>query len=162
MKANLGTKLADIIIQTIEGIIAKNGGATLEQINDEMIVRGLELGFLDLLAKKYNDITPLLQQNFSYDEETEIYSIPPSRGFKSHLDVRLRIRYYLIPYLNRCEREGKDARFDDIVRSIMPLLKNGQTPREQTILSVLEDIGERYGKDCWRLKPTKPDSRQMF
>jgi hypothetical protein len=64
-----------------------------------------------------------------------------------------RIIYYLDPYLNRCEREGRDAHFDDIVQSIMPLLKNDSTPEKQTILSVLQDIGEHYGKDCWRLKP---------
>ena len=51
MKANFGTQLTDIIIQTIEGIIVQHGSATLEQINDELIVRCLELGFLDLLAE---------------------------------------------------------------------------------------------------------------
>ena len=128
----------------------------MEQINDELIVRGLELGFLDLLEKEYSDITPLLLQNFSYDEQEKKYKIAKNRGFKSHLDVRLRIRYYLVPYLNRCEREGKEARFDDIMLSIMPLLKNGNTPEEQTILNVLEDIAERYGEDCWSLKPDVP------
>jgi hypothetical protein len=29
----------------------------------------------------------------------------------------------------------------------MPRLKNGSTPEEQTILNVLENVGERYGKD---------------
>ncbi|GHT15954.1 hypothetical protein AGMMS49573_03980 [Endomicrobiia bacterium] len=51
MKANLGMDIADIVTQTIEGIIAKNNGATLEQINDELIIKGLELGFLDLLKR---------------------------------------------------------------------------------------------------------------
>jgi hypothetical protein len=162
MKANLGMQLTDIILQTIEGIIAQHGSATLEQINDELIVRGLELGFLDLLAKEYNDITPFLLQNFSYNDKEETYSIAASKGFRSRLDVRLRIRYYLIPYLNRCEREGKDARFDDIVRAIMPLLKNGKEPEGLTILSVLEDIGERFGDGCWRLKSAKPDTMKMF
>ncbi|MFM6277669.1 MAG: hypothetical protein ACKN9K_04955, partial [Dolichospermum sp.] len=40
MKANLGMDIAEIVIQTIEGIIAKNDGATLEQINDELIIKG--------------------------------------------------------------------------------------------------------------------------
>jgi hypothetical protein len=31
-------------------------------------------------------------------------------------------------------------------------LKNGITPEHQTILTVLEDIGERVGEDSWRLK----------
>ncbi|MEI6446163.1 MAG: hypothetical protein WCO29_24305, partial [Nostocales cyanobacterium ELA583] len=47
----IGMDMAEIVIQTIEGIIAKNDGATLEQINDELIIKGLELGFLDLLKK---------------------------------------------------------------------------------------------------------------
>jgi hypothetical protein len=36
----------------------------------------------------------------------------------------------------------------------MPLLRNGVTPEKQTILNVLEHIGERVGKDCWQLKQT--------
>jgi hypothetical protein len=34
----------------------------------------------------------------------------------------------------------------------LPLLKNGITPEHQTVLTVLEDIGEKTGKDSWRLK----------
>jgi hypothetical protein len=50
------------------------------------------------------------------------------------------------------ERKKKIAHFDDIVLNIMPLLKNGITPENQTILSVLEDIAYRIEKDRWRLK----------
>jgi hypothetical protein len=60
MKANLSMKISYIIMQTIEGIIAKNNGATLEQINDELIIKGLELVFLDLLKKRYSNLTPSL------------------------------------------------------------------------------------------------------
>lgn len=42
--------------------------------------------------------------------------------------------------------------FDDIVLNIMPLLKNGLTPENQTILSVLEKIAIRIGHDRWKLK----------
>jgi hypothetical protein len=50
------------------------------------------------------------------------------------------------------QRETKTPHFDEIIPYILPLLKNGITPEHQTILSVLEDIGERLGKDYWRLK----------
>ena len=50
------------------------------------------------------------------------------------------------------EREGKYSHFDDIVLSIIPLLKNGTTPENQTILSVLVDIAEHVGEDRWKLK----------
>ncbi|MDR2346608.1 MAG: type I restriction enzyme HsdR N-terminal domain-containing protein [Planctomycetaceae bacterium] len=152
MRANLGMDMSEVIIQTIEGLIAKNDGATLEQINDELIRKGLELGFLDLLAKKYSDISPLLQQNFRYNKERDVFTIPVNQGFKSHIDVNVRIMFYLKSCLTRYELEGKDAHFDNIVLEIMPLLKNGKTPTHQTILNVLEYIAERVGDDCWKLK----------
>ncbi|MDB9363001.1 DNA methyltransferase [Nodularia spumigena CS-588/02] len=152
MKANLGMDMAEIVIQTIEGIIAQNDGASLEQINDELIIKGLELGFLDLLKKEYSDLTPILMGNFDYDEKTQLFTLKRDVKFQSHIDVRLRIKYYLISYLRRMERENKNPSFDEIVLHLLPLLKNGTTPENQTILSVLEDIGQRIGEDTWIMK----------
>ena len=152
MKANLGMDIAEIVMQTIEGIIAKHHGATLEQINDELIIKGLELGFLDLLKKEYSDLTPILFEHFDYDDKTEIFTIRKNAKFKTHIDVRLRIKFYLISFLRRMENENKSAHFDEIIQHIIPLLKNGITPENQTILKVLEDIAEPAGKDSWRLK----------
>ncbi|MCP5496520.1 MAG: type I restriction enzyme HsdR N-terminal domain-containing protein [Leptospiraceae bacterium] len=152
MRAHLGMDIGDIVTQTIEGIIAKNNGATLEQINDELIIKGLELGFLDLLKKEYVDLTPILLENFDYNEESEMYTLKTGNKFKTQIDVKLRIRYYLISYLRRMERESTMPTFDEIILYILPLLKNGITPENQTILSVLEDIAEHIGNDKWRLK----------
>jgi hypothetical protein len=49
------------------------------------------------------------------------------------------------------EHEKYQPTFDEIVLNIMPLLRNGVTPEQQTILSVLEQIAERIGEDRWRL-----------
>jgi 16S rRNA G966 N2-methylase RsmD len=152
MKANLGMDISEVVMQTIEGVIAKNNGATLEQINDELIIKGLELGFLDLLKKKYNDLTPLLISNFDFHEETQTFTIRKGARFKTQVDVRLRIRYYLISYLRRMERENRVLSFDEIVLYILPLLKNGITPEKQTILNVLQDIGEHIGEESWKLR----------
>ena len=154
LKANLGMDIGEIVIQTIEGIIAKNDGAVLEQINDELIIKGLELGFLDLLKKEYSDLTPLLLDRFDYDHNNGKYTIKKDTKFQTQIDVRLRIKYYLLSYLRRMERENKAPTFDEIIFAILPLLKNGVTPEHQTILSVLEDIGEKTGHDSWRLKKT--------
>lgn len=154
MKASLGMEIGEIVLQTVEGIIAKNNGANLEQINDELIIKGLELGFLDLLKKEYADLTPFLLDTFDYDEKTELFSIKKDKKFKTHIDLNLRVRYYLISYLRRMEREKKTATFDEIILHIIPLLKNGITPENQTVLNVLENIAERVGKDAWRLKQT--------
>ena len=152
LKANLGMDIGEIVIQVIEGLIAKDEGATLEQINDELIIKGLELGFLDLLRKEYTDLTPLLLDKFDYDPMTERYSLKKNTKFQTQIDVKLRINFYLLSFMRRMEREGRNPTFNDIIFAILPLLKNGITPEHQTILNVLEDIAERVGEDGWKLK----------
>lgn len=152
MKVSLGADIADIVIQTIEGIIARNHGATIDEINDELIIKGLELGFLDILSKEYQDLTPMLKEQFDYDLDTEKYHIRKNTKFKASIDVYVRIRYYLIAYMRRMEHQYHYPTFDEIVLHIMPLLKNGNTPEHQTILNVLEDVADRLGHDQWRLR----------
>lgn len=151
MRVELGADIAAIVEQTIEGIIVKNDGATLEQINDELILRGLELGFLDLLSKEYQDISPFLATNFDYDDRTKKFHIVHNTKIRSRIDIRLRIRYYLISYLRRMEKLGVFPTTDEIVWNIMPLLRNGNTPEDQTILTVLEEVATRHGDNRWRL-----------
>lgn len=78
-------------------------------------------------------LTPILLDKFDYDEKTEAFSIRKDTKFMTHIDVKLRIRYYLISYLRRMDRENKSPHFDEIVLAILPLLKNGTTPESQTI-----------------------------
>jgi GTPase SAR1 family protein len=127
-----------------------------------LIIKGLELGFLDLLKKEYSDLTPILTNNFDYDIKTEKYSIKKDAKFQTRIDVKLRIKYYLISYLRRMERENKKPSFDEIVMNIMPLLKNGVTPEAQTILSVLEDIADKTEDDRWKLKTEEPQLSMDF
>ncbi len=151
-KVNLGVDIYDIIIETIESVIAENDGATLEQINDELILKGLELGFLDILSKEYKDLTPILFNHFDFDDETETFHIKPDKKFKTNIPLDLRIRYFLLSYLKRKEKEGKIPTTDEIILDIMPLLKNGITPENQTILKVLEQVATHVGNNQWRLK----------
>ena len=155
MKTHLGMKIADVVMQTIEGVIANNDGATIEQINDELIVKGLELGFLDLLKKEYSDLTPILKKNFDYDVNTQKYQIQKNQSFTTHIDVNMRIRYFLKSFLVRMEKMKKKVTFDDIILNVMPLLTNGTTPKNQTVLNVLKDIGQKSGDNYWTLKNSK-------
>ena len=148
---NLGASTMDVILETIESLIAANDGATLEQINSELVIKGLELGFLDVLAKEYEDLTPLLRQSFEYDETHKLYHIKSDRKFKTYIDLELRLRYFLVSYLRRLEHQSQYPTFDDIVLHVMPLLKNGVTPERQTIENVLHKVGERVGENRWRL-----------
>ncbi|MBI2867002.1 MAG: type I restriction enzyme HsdR N-terminal domain-containing protein [Chloroflexi bacterium] len=151
---SLGAPIMDIVVETIESVIAMYDGATLEQINDELVLRGLELGFLDVLAKEYADLTPLLVQSFDYDDKTRKYHIRPDRKFKSRIPLELRVRYFVVSYLKRLENRRENPTFEDVVLNIMPLLKNGVTPERQTIRNVLESVAERVGTNRWRLART--------
>ncbi|MBN2590827.1 MAG: type I restriction enzyme HsdR N-terminal domain-containing protein [Sedimentisphaerales bacterium] len=155
LKLDLGKGIANVVIEAIEGIIARKQGATLEEIHHELILKGLELGFLDALSKEYRDLTPLLNSHFTFDAETQTFHIPQSTSFRTCIDVRLRIRYFLLSYLRRQQKEKHTPTFDEIILHIMPLLKNGVTPEEQTILGVLEDIAERTSQGKWRLSNVK-------
>ncbi len=160
MKANLGMDIAEIVMETIESIIAKNDGASLEQINDELIIKGLELGFLDLLKKQYSDLTPILLDKFDYNDQNQIFSLRKDTKFRTHVDVKLRVRYFLTSYLKRMELQNKTPTFEEIIFNILPLLKNGTTPENQTISKILNDIGEHIGDNCWRLK--KGGQQRLF
>ena len=152
MKLDLGDDATDLILETAEGVIAQNEGATIEEINNELIIKGIELGFLDLLSSKYDDLSPLLEEYFDLDNETQKYHLPQNKKFKSAIPVDLRLRYFLLSYLKRQHQEGIDPEFSDIVQSIMPLLKNGITPKDQTILNVLRVWAWETPSGHWRLK----------
>jgi hypothetical protein len=159
-KYNLGADITDIIIQTVEGIIAKEHGATIEEINNELVIRGLEMGFLDLLSERYQDLTPFLNGFLDFDDATHKYHLRKNTKFRSNIPVELRVRYYTYSFLKRMSFQKQDATFDEIVFHIMPLLKNGITPENQTILAVLEEIADRVGEDRWRLK--KEGQQHLF
>ncbi len=151
MRIDMGANVTGIIIETIEGIIAQNDGATLEEINDELIIKGLELGFLDILSKEYKDISPVLNDNFDFEEDTKKYYIPKNKKFRSLIDVNLRIKYFLLSYMRRAQHQNYYPTFDEIVLNIMPLLKNGITPEKQTILNVLESVAVKTHDGRWKL-----------
>jgi hypothetical protein len=66
----------------------------------------------------------------------------------------------VVSYLKRLEHRHENPTFDEIILHIMPLLKNGATPEDQTILKVLESVAERVGTDRWRL--IKGDQQLLF
>lgn len=151
-KYELGTEVTNIILQTVEGIIAREHGATIDEINGEVMIRGMEMGFLDILSKKFQDLAPFLGGNFDYDPETEKYQIRKDTKFRTSIPVELRVRYYTYSYLKRMSFQRKDPTLDEVVSNIIPLLKNGVIPENQTILKVLEEIAHRVGEGGWRLK----------
>lgn len=151
-KFKLGNDIYDLVIETIESVIAQNEGADLEQINNELILQGLEFGFLDVLSREYKDLTPILMNEFDYNSDTKKFYIRQNQKFKTKIPLDMRIKYFLLSYMKRKENEGTNPTTDDIILDIMPLLRNGITPENQTILKLLDIIAEEVGNNRWRLK----------
>jgi len=150
-RARIGMNAYEILMQNIEGIIARNQGATTEQINKEIVTKAVGLGILHLIAKEYNDLSPLLRDNFDYNKETQLYHMRNTKSLADHVPLFDRIKYYLVSYLNEKEIEGIYPNLENIAFNIIPSLTNGKTPDEQTILTVLQAIAVRVGKDGWKL-----------
>ena len=97
-------------------------------------------------------ITPILLNEFDYDKETEKFNIRKNQKFKTKIPLDKRIKYFLYSYLKRREQQKNEPTTDEIILDIMPLLKNGLTPDNQTILIVLRTIAEEFEKNRWRIK----------
>lgn len=137
MKANLGGDVTDLIHQAIEDIIAHHSGATVEEINDEIVIKFMELNILDLVAKKYKDLTPFLAANFDFDDDTEKYNLKKETKFRANIPVEVRIKYYVVSMMRRLAREGRYPHIDDIYLEIMPYLRMVKLLRSKQFLTYL-------------------------
>ncbi len=144
-----GADVAATVKSTIDEVIAENHGATIEEINDALIIRGLEEGFLHVLSDHISDTTEYVKHNYDFDSESKSYFIRTTNKLGHHIDLQVRAEYYVVSYLRNARRQGVHPTFDDIVLNVMPLLKYGITPDNQTIISILQNVahptdGGRY------------------
>jgi DNA modification methylase len=147
----MGIDVVQLIKEVAEHTIVMVGGATTEQIYNALIPKLLENGLLGEMKKELDDVTPLLRQEFEFSETDAIWRIRPNSKLGSFIPLEERIRFYLIDYLQRIERKGELATFDDIIQHVMPMLINGTTPENQTILKVLERIAHSPDGLHWQL-----------
>ena len=148
----MGNDIYDLVLETIEAVIAQNEGATLEQINDGLIMKGIEFGFLHVLSKEYKDLTPILMSEYDYNRKDKKFYIRKNMKFKTNIPLDMRIKYFLLSYMKQKKTQGENPTTDDIILDIMPLLRNGITPKNQTILIILRTIAEESDENKWRLK----------
>ena len=159
-KTRIKDKVGDtfeLVLNNIEALIARDNGATLEEINSELQTRGLELGFLHELSKMFKDLTAFINQNFDYDNSSGKYHIRQGQKFKSKIDIKVRAKYFILSFLRGAERRNEKSTFDDICLEVIPLLKNGITPDKKDIKDILEEVAipnKTTGE--WKLKTSDP------
>lgn len=74
------TDVANAVMATIRTIIQQHDGATIEQINDALVIRGLETGMLGTLSQAYSDLTPVLRKHFVCQDDGRWYLQSMTRG----------------------------------------------------------------------------------
>ena len=154
----LGDLSYDMVLNDIEATIVKYNGATIEELYGDLTKRGLENGYLHLLAKMGDNFLIFVNQNFEYNMQDKKYRIKSGTKFKgSSVPLEDRTRYFIVSYLGRCEIEGRKAIFDDICLEVLPLLKNGVTPDDVFIREILEEVAILNKKTGgWKLKTSEP------
>lgn len=159
-KTRIKNKVGDtfeLVLNNVEALIARDNGATLEEINSELETRGLELGFLHELGEMFKDLTAFINQNFDYDSSSGKYHIRQGQKFKSQIDIKVRAKYFILSFLRGAERRNEKSTFDDICLEVIPLLKNGITPDKEYIKDILEEVAipnKTTGE--WKLKTSEP------
>lgn len=149
--SRVGTNVVQLIKEVAELTIVKNSGASTEDIYNALIPKLLENGLLSQVKKQIDDITPLLKQEFNFSDLDNQWRIRPNTKIGCFIPLEDRIRFYLLDYLQSVEREDRVVTFDEIIFNVMPNLINGQTPANQTILNVLEQIAYSPDGQHWRL-----------
>jgi hypothetical protein len=149
---SVGSDAVSIIKDSAELSIVQESGATTDQIYSDVIPKLLENGLLGEVSSKIGDITPILNQEFSYDTENRTWHIKPGRKLGCHIPLEHRIRFYVTDFLNAQTRIGKQATIDDIVLTVLPKLKNGEQPRKQKILEEMKKFASPSGGKYWALR----------
>lgn len=148
----VGADAVEIMKNTAELVIVRNeGSATTDQVIHEIVVKLLENGLLREVKTKVGDIAPLLQEYFVFNEIDETWHIPKNVQLGQFIPLDERVRFYMIDYLNRADRQGETVTFDAVAYNVLPELINGETPDNQTILSILQEIAHSPDGLHWKL-----------
>ncbi|MDP8237942.1 MAG: DNA methyltransferase [Candidatus Hatepunaea meridiana] len=151
--SSVGVKAVDFIMNSAElSIVQGENGASTEDIYNDLIPKLIETGLLAELKDNIADITPLLGDKFDFNPLFNRWVIPPNTKLGSYIPLHDRIRIYTESYLNYCKRRDIRPTFDMIWAHVMPELKNGKQPVDQTFTAELEKIAEPNGAQFWRLR----------
>lgn len=148
------------LVQTAKEYIIENDGASFAEINDLLVTKAMNEGFLDEYLE-VSDLKNFVLQHFDYDEESKKYHCSEAQEPSIPLDKKT--RYFLINYFNKCKKENRPALFSDICFEVIPKLINGVTPDDRYIKEILQEIAvivdNKTGE--WKLRD-KSKERGLF
>ena len=96
----------------------------------------------------------VLNEYFDYDTDLNAWKIKVKTRLGSHIPVEKRIQFYLYSTFNRAKRLNQKLTIDDILPEVIPYLRNGKTPKNQDVLSELDEIAFSPDGIHFQLKTT--------
>ena len=149
---DLGTDFKPLLLNHIESIIAKYQGATMEEFYADLITVGTEFGYLDWLDRNEGELLDIINNGYDFDPKTEKYHLKAKQGFKTHIPTEDRVRYFVVNCLMKHQRQQSNPTLEAIVSEVLPYLKNGMTPTDQTIIKVLNEVADQSAAGGWHIK----------
>ncbi|MDE7173508.1 MAG: type I restriction enzyme HsdR N-terminal domain-containing protein [Helicobacter sp.] len=153
-KLEVGMNIMEQMFQDIEAIIVENNGANLNEIWNGLIIKAVEGNYIDMIAKKFENFIPAINERFELDKETKKYHLHENASFSNYdIPIEKRVEYFIRAILGRAKEKGHGVSFNDIVFQVIPLTKNGVQANNKLIRDILEEIAyEDKDSGEWRPK----------
>lgn len=161
-KNEVGFDVMERMIADIETIIIENRGATLEEIWNDLIIIAMNNGYLDLIAGKFQNFIPAINEKFEKDSEGKFHLQENYAPTNYEIPIEKRVSYLIETMLKRAQVDKKGISFDDIVLQVIPLSKNGIQANKKMIKDVLEEIAICDSNGEWKLKGKSGTQGSLF
>jgi hypothetical protein len=144
-----------VVRECCEREIVRNCGATTEDLHHAVVPRLLETRLLKEFSRTRGDLTPLLEEAFEFDRASGRWHLKEGADLVGKLPKRDLVRYHVLRFLERREREGRPATEADVEERIHAVLLNGRSVPANTVRSILDEVAYSSDSHLWRrIKPS--------
>lgn len=159
----MGFDVVERMFQDIEAIIVSNNGATLEEIWDNLVIKAMDNGYLDLIAGKFETFIPVINERYEKDLEDKYHLKENYAPTNYDIPLEKRVEYLIKTMLGRAKMEKRGVSFDDIVLQVIPLSKNGIQANKKMVKEILHDLAIEDSKTGqWKLKGKSGTQGSLF
>lgn len=159
----MGFDVVERMFQDIEAIIVSNNGATLEEIWDNLVIKAMDNGYLDLIAGKFETFIPVINERYEKDLEDKYHLKENYAPTNYDIPLEKRVEYLIKTMLGRAKMEKRGVSFDDIVLQVIPLSKNGIQANKKMVKEILHDLAIEDSKTGqWKLKGKSGTQESLF
>jgi hypothetical protein len=138
------------LVRTIcERKIARNVGATTEELHHAVIPGLLEAGLLSELSRAHGDLVEILRGLFAFDPEAGRWHLSPEAPPPSDVAEGILARYHIVRLL--ADERGRGATLKDVRRHVAARLNGRAERRRATVDRTLREVAVSADGVHWSL-----------